>query len=269
MTAFSIVIPCYKNPVYLSLCLDSIINGQTRDNQIIVVLDGFLEMFTGFAEKYPEVSFLPLAQNMGMSYAYNVGVFNASNERIIIVNDDQVFPVNWDCDNGLGYYLTHQRDKVITIDQIEREQSMLFNFHVGNYGTPDKFDQKAFDADCSRFYDETETPNGRIFPFIINKVDFLKVGGLNNGWFSSPQIVDLDLFLKLELCKMEFIRTHRCHLFHWGSTATVKGNESQMFREKEAKAAQAYQYMWSIPPYYGKDHSKLPPENIVNGIRFR
>ena len=38
----SVIIPTYKAPEALDLCLESAINGQQNKNQLIVVVDGFL-----------------------------------------------------------------------------------------------------------------------------------------------------------------------------------------------------------------------------------
>jgi glycosyltransferase involved in cell wall biosynthesis len=38
----SVIIPTYKSPDVLDLCLRSAIEGQQNKNQIIVVVDGFL-----------------------------------------------------------------------------------------------------------------------------------------------------------------------------------------------------------------------------------
>ena len=38
----SLIIPTYKNPEVLELCLRSAIEGQEQDNEILVVVDGSL-----------------------------------------------------------------------------------------------------------------------------------------------------------------------------------------------------------------------------------
>jgi glycosyltransferase involved in cell wall biosynthesis len=37
-----------------------------------------------------------LGENQGLSVATNWGVYNATNDYILVVNDDNVFPKNWD-----------------------------------------------------------------------------------------------------------------------------------------------------------------------------
>ena len=47
-------------------------------------------------DKYPEANVLDLGTNQGLPVATNWGVYNSSNDYILVVNDDNVFPLNWD-----------------------------------------------------------------------------------------------------------------------------------------------------------------------------
>ena len=77
----SLIIPSYRNPECLDLCLKSALEGQSVKNQIIVILDGFIEESKHIIEKYQDkIHFLPLEQNQGMQMALNLGVCNADNE---------------------------------------------------------------------------------------------------------------------------------------------------------------------------------------------
>mgnify|MGYP000444871562 FL=1 len=94
----SVIIPTYQSPDYLDLCLKSVFEGQKNKNEIIVVVDGFYELNKSVLDKYPDVNILDLGFNQGLPVATNWGVYNASNEYILVVNDDNVFPKNWDVD---------------------------------------------------------------------------------------------------------------------------------------------------------------------------
>ena len=88
----SIIIPTYRNPEYLDICLKSCIEQQHNENEIIVAVDGFIEESQHILDKYEKnISVLDLGQNQGMQTALNLGVMNATNEKIFIVNDDNVF----------------------------------------------------------------------------------------------------------------------------------------------------------------------------------
>jgi glycosyltransferase involved in cell wall biosynthesis len=48
----SVIIPTYKSPDALDLCLRSAIEGQQNQNQIIVVVDGFYDINKEVLEKW-------------------------------------------------------------------------------------------------------------------------------------------------------------------------------------------------------------------------
>ena len=65
----SLIIPTYRNPKYLDTCLKSAVAGQINKdkNEIIVVVDGFVEESKEVLEKYKgEIQVLPLEHNQGM-----------------------------------------------------------------------------------------------------------------------------------------------------------------------------------------------------------
>ena len=77
----SIIIPTYRNPAYLDICLFSAIDQQTHKNEIIVVVDGFIEESQEVLDKYKDnIKILDLGENQGMQTALNLGVMNATNE---------------------------------------------------------------------------------------------------------------------------------------------------------------------------------------------
>ena len=79
----SVVIPTYKEPEVLDLCLKSAINGQVNKNQIIVVVDGFYDLNKPILDKYPEVKIINFPENKGAVMATNWGIYNASNDFIL------------------------------------------------------------------------------------------------------------------------------------------------------------------------------------------
>ena len=78
----SIIIPSYRNPEYLDLCLKSCIEQQHNKNQIIVAIDGFIEESQEVLDKHKDhINVLDLKENMGMQKALNLAVMNATNEK--------------------------------------------------------------------------------------------------------------------------------------------------------------------------------------------
>ena len=50
----TVVITTYKEPKALDICLQSAIEGQLHDNQIIVVVDGYYDLNKEVLDKYKE-----------------------------------------------------------------------------------------------------------------------------------------------------------------------------------------------------------------------
>ena len=48
----SLIIPTYRNPEYLDICLKSAIEQQSTKNEIIVAVDGFMDESKDILEKY-------------------------------------------------------------------------------------------------------------------------------------------------------------------------------------------------------------------------
>ena len=64
----SLIIPSYRNPECLDICLRSAFEGQANDNEILAVVDGFYEESLKVLEKYPKVQVLPFEENKGMQH---------------------------------------------------------------------------------------------------------------------------------------------------------------------------------------------------------
>ena len=74
----SVIIPTYKSPQMLDLCLQSAIEGQVNKNQIIVVVDGFYDLNKEVLVKWAEyIDVLNLEENVGLCRGTNLGVYNS------------------------------------------------------------------------------------------------------------------------------------------------------------------------------------------------
>lgn len=259
----SVIIPSYRNPKCLDICLKSALENQTYENEIIVVIDGFVHESQYIIDEYSNrVSFIPLEQNSGMQHALNVGTYNATNEWILIVNDDNVFPKDWDIILEKDF-----EDKlIITPNQIERTPS-IFNFVTLNFGGVDDFDLIKYTDEEQNHRLDSLTNDGEIFPFIIQKKYYMAVGGFDTI-YDSPFICDWDFFLKLELIGCKFLRSRKLNFYHFGSMATKNGSESYRFKESEMNAAETFVYKWGFDPFRTKENSHSPKGNIIKGIRY-
>ena len=199
----SIIIPTYRNPKYLDICLQSAIEQADSVNEIIVAVDGFIEESQAVLDKYSShISVLNLGQNQGMQMALNLGVMNASNETIFIVNDDNVFCSGFDTviKDLLG------PKHVLTLNQIEPTGPGMFHFPVKDFGrNPEEFKYEEFIEFEKTLKEDKITLDGGIFPFAMSKKDYMIVGGFDT-MYKSPFICDWDFFLKLDLNILELIK---------------------------------------------------------------
>ena len=63
----SVIIPTYKSTAHLDLCLQSSIAGQDESNQIIVVVDGTIDVVKPILDKYEsDIQVLDMQTNQGL-----------------------------------------------------------------------------------------------------------------------------------------------------------------------------------------------------------
>ena len=253
----SVIIPTYKEPDVLDICLESIFKGQDDDNEIIVVVDGFKDLNQLVLDKYPKVKIVNFDDNKGAITSTNWGIYNSTNDFILIVNDDNVFPEHWD--TNLKPYC--QKGKVITINQIEAQPSMFIQTHIKDLGTPESFNLQTFwDYESSLPKNKFVNPemSGSQWPFLMYKPDYMAVGGLD-VYYPSPHVVDWDFMLKCEYVGYKMIRIYNVHLYHFGSIATRRDPLMDRFSsEKEKLAHQFFKTKWGTNVEHNpQNNSKL------------
>jgi glycosyltransferase involved in cell wall biosynthesis len=246
MSKISVIICTYKEPEALDLCLKSCIKGcyNLSDVEIILVVDGFYNENKHVINKYKDgISVLNLEQNVGMIKAMNLGTYNASSELVFHVQDDNVFPKNWD----FRLLTDYKPGMVLTANQIEPYQSIFPQFNIKDLGR----DPKTFDL-RKGFWDYELTirdshkieETGSTFPFLISKVDYLKVGGFDET-YPSPWVVDCEFFMKCKLIGLKMIRTSNLHFYHFVSLGTQPTPEKQQEKKiKELESLEYFKYKW-------------------------
>jgi GT2 family glycosyltransferase len=237
----SVIIPTYKSPEALDLCLQSAIKGQENKNQIIVVVDGFYDLNKEVLEKYSEhIDILNLEENVGLCRGTNLGVYNAQHDKILIVNDDNVFPLNWDVELLKDYI----PNSVISPNQIEPSPSMFSQFHIKDLGkSVDLFDLIRFQEYEKVLntvtYKKVPEETGSTLPIFMNKYDYLRVGGWDEN-YEAGMVADWDFFLKCSLSGLKMIRTYNCHFYHFSQIST-NGEKRQ---QAETNGHNYAKYKW-------------------------
>mgnify|MGYP000091005260 FL=1 len=234
----SVIIPTYKEPDALDLCLRSAINGQRLNNQFIVVVDGFYEVNKEVLDRYKDsIEILVLEENAGLCRATNLGVFNAKFDKILIVNDDNVFPDVWD----QVLLEEYKPGYVLAPNQIEPTPSIFRQFHIKDLGKdPKTFDLQAYwDYENSLEQDRVEE-SGSTLPIFMNKYDYIRLGGWDEN-YEAGMVADWDFFLKCAISDLKMIRTYNCHFYHFASIST-NGEKRQ---QAEQKGHEYAKYKWS------------------------
>jgi len=252
----SVVIPTYKEPEVLDLCLRSAIEGQVNQNQIIVVVDGYYNLNKEVLEKYKDkIDILDLGENQGLCRATNLGVYNTSNELILIVNDDNVFPKNWDIELEKDYI----PNSVISPNQIEPTPSMFRQFHIKDCGR----DPKTFNLEGYWKYEESlrglpPDETGSTLPIFMSKYDYLKVGGWDES-YPGNWVIDWEFFMKCEMNGMKMLRTYNCHFYHFVSIGTRTPENITDSQIKEQACHEYFRYKWGT---YAK-HNPLNNSKLI------
>jgi GT2 family glycosyltransferase len=233
----SVIIPTYKSPDALNLCLQSCIEGQLFKNEIIVVVDGFYDINKDVLEKWStHIDILNMEENVGLCRGTNLGVYNAQHNKILIVNDDNVFPVNWDRDLLESY----EENSVISPNQIEPNPSMFSQFHIQNLGiNPKNFNLKDFWKYEVNIMKNQIDETGSTLPIFMSKIDYLKVGGWDEN-YEQGMVADWDFFLKCQLSGLKMLRTYKVHFYHFASVS-VNGEKRQ---QAEQNGHEYAKYKW-------------------------
>ena len=143
----SVIIPTYKSPEALDLCLRSAIEGQENKNQIIVVVDGFYDLNKEVLEKWSEhIDVLNLEQNVGLCRGTNLGVYNAQYDKILIINDDNVFPDKWDTTLETIYEYNNSVNTNVNFDPTIKDGKCTVGLKVNKTNWANKIDTAPFYA---------------------------------------------------------------------------------------------------------------------------
>lgn len=120
MPKISVIIPVYRAEKYLRRCVESILLGEERDLEVILVEDcsddGSWELCQLLAEEYEQVICLRNDQNRGVSYTRNRGIDAASGTYVLFVDSD-----DW----VSGSYVK----TLIEIQEANPERLVVCNYH--------------------------------------------------------------------------------------------------------------------------------------------
>lgn len=248
MDKISVIIPVYRSPEYLDLCLKSCIDGQTNQNEIIVVCDGYFDENKEVINKWKDhISVIEFETNQGLPRATNIGVYNASNEWVLIVNEDNVF-----CPNYMDKINQIQLNdnNIYSFNQVEPNPSIFPQFNIVNYGKNiNEFNLEKWNKEYNMYSKLLEENTGGTLPFFMNANKFKAINGWDEFYPTNGVVCDLDFFHRCNIMGMNLIRSYICPFYHFSQIST--GTQRQ---ESEQYGYQYSYYKWG---YYVKHNPNI------------
>lgn len=249
MQKFSIIIPTYKAVEYLDICLKSLSRIHDKDMfEVIVICDGYYSLHKNTLDKYStelDIKVLKFDTNRGMPTAINFGVYSATYDTILVMNDDNIAPQQlvYHINNIEREYLN--REFCISFPQIEPNSSIFNKFIEIDLGkTFDTFDMDKFDTISQNFPTDMKlSKHLGTFPFLISKQLYMTVGGFDID-YQSAFVTDWDFFIKVSnIIDLQII--DNCYFYHFKSiTSDIKD-----FKDTEIPAHHFFRFKWGR---YGK-----------------
>lgn len=170
---FSVIIPCYNQAVYLTDCLNSILEQSESNWEAIIINDGSTDNTRSVAQKFCSIdSRIKLIEknNGGLSSARNEGLKNAKGNRIIFMDaDDLFFPdclehIKKSLSNNLSddllliqYGYTHILENKSTIlHEVypKKRRSLIPEIFYGNLGPPNSVCISKYICELAGSFDE-------------------------------------------------------------------------------------------------------------------
>lgn len=244
----SVIIPTYKAVKHLDVCLQSfLLTSEYDTDEAIVVVDNTVEENKTVFEKYKaetKIKFIIKEQRSGMCISQNIGASVAKNAKILVINDDMVFPYHWS--STLNATLTSY-NQVVSCPLIERNRSTWSTVHAKDFGTIDNFDLQAFLSDSNTVY--VNSASNFTMPFAIFKSSYLAV----NGWdehYEHGMLADTDFAFRLiNLLKFEFRFCNTLNFYHFSMSSVndknLISNKLASRTDAEHRAKQYYEFKFA------------------------
>jgi GT2 family glycosyltransferase len=196
MVFFSTIVPVYNRADLIQQTLDSILNQEDQDTEIIVVDDGSIDETINVLAKYGDKIKVLQQQNKGPGAARNLGIAAAQGEYILFLDSDDLwFP--WTLNTFLEIIESYQKPALIAGSAIR------FN----DLAEVDSIEQSSTEIQYFTDYYESRDRSLWLLPSAVAiKTDELKkVGGFTSKNINSE---DSDLWLKLGTAKGFIFNLH-------------------------------------------------------------
>ena len=231
----SIVVLNYNGAHLLPACLDSLVQQNYPDFEILVVDSASIDNSREIVQKYQRVQWVGLLSNGGLGPGYNAGAEKAAGEKIFFVNNDMRFDP--DCVARLTD--AFGEDTLATDplqfdwegkDVVHGAQKFYHRWHLGAYGVP--FLVPFQDRECGK---SIEVLWGCAGAIMIDREKFKMLGGFDPTFFLDYE--DLDFCWRGALRGWKTIFVPEARLFHKigeSEDGKLRMNNSQVCSENPA-----------------------------------
>ena len=206
----SIIIPVYAktDKGFVKLCLESIHKYSKEKHEIIVCVNPALNI-----EGYEDLpaTYVIASDIQGQWHANNVMVRKASNEWIMLIDDDTVLPSNWE------EIFEHLESDVVSMNCMEPDRfgrGYAPPFVKCDCGTtPDTFDWVKFEKMALELREE-KMESGNSYPFLFKKSLWEKIGGWDERYDPWGSNGDSDWLYQCVLAGVEPLRWRGVFAYH-------------------------------------------------------
>jgi glycosyltransferase involved in cell wall biosynthesis len=133
MDKITIIIPVYNSESYLENCLDSVINQDYSNLEIILVNDGSTDKSIEICIKYSQIDSRIVvinSINKGVSSARNIGLKNASGKYVIFVDSDD--EIEYDMCSRLLYILLKSHCDLVMCKHTFKKVTVYYQDNLKN-----------------------------------------------------------------------------------------------------------------------------------------
>lgn len=206
--SFSIIIPSFEDLDLLKLCLKSLSLNSCFTHQACISCSD--EDVISFLEEHKNdydnlfIDWIVINHGCGLSTGYNAAVSLAQHDYIVIADSDHVFSFEWDLK-----ILPFVNDR--TLVSLHRVETDTWGNH------PNNFDLERFNKESQAHLSDKILEHEVFHPFIMSRVLYNKVGGMNVG-FDLGALHDDEFWYRLyKYEKVNFIYCYQSLVFHFSS----------------------------------------------------
>lgn len=164
----SIIVPVYNCENYIERCIESIINNDLPNTEVLIINDGStdktLEKCKNFVELYSNIRLIN-QKNKGVSYSRNLGIKKSKGKYVMFVDADD--------------YLTNDFSKIINLLNNNDCDVLKFSYNLISYNNIKSvaFSSKNFDVRDENFWLDflTDSQKNMVWGQIVKKECFKNI----------------------------------------------------------------------------------------------